>query len=694
MADLGVEPGACRAAAVDASGGAWPQSQRKRRAADGGCARSQVPLIYLVSRAAQGRQLAALLPCALAVLCLAVSSCLSLAFLYSRGCDASKDALLTALVRLEYAQMSVLSLALLSEAVTSPSSRLGSQSSAMAAASLYFGSAHLTIVLKWVVSQMPVRFMVLPEAARNAAVAAATLAVAHARQPDGVTTPLLLSVLARGAVVTLAATLLCAVCHGRTFAPTHLPAALSRSDGRAAGRAADSLTRFCVRAASAMLPECIMSATAIAGVSMGVLFSILVNGGFGLGFCDLCRRINAVVGCSLLITGAAKMQAGTSTGLGMLERRLGRSTVSDVGLEARLAEAGSERDVLRCASEAAHALFPQARAQVLVSLLDDRSLRPACIEAAAMEERERGALHAAVASADARSSCAFVCGAGGAPVADSRDWSAGCAEFSDWRAAVASGVAAQQLVTARFTAGAHVAGYVLLAFTAVQGFASNDPATHDALRALCDCTGAALLRRRAADASAAAAARLAHVERLAGDIFPAVRAPKWISTHACALLTSAPHPFCNSQHLLERVASRMCQDAPPPLVERHECVSVIFADVVGWTQRAAGMSPEEAMRLLDRLWQRFDTLCSSHGTYKVRFRYGIAARLRVLACMLTCMPILQTRRWRLSAICIWLSAACTRLGATTRRRRCASRSTCTPRLLAWPMRARRASQSV
>jgi class 3 adenylate cyclase len=143
------------------------------------------------------------------------------------------------------------------------------------------------------------------------------------------------------------------------------------------------------------------------------------------------------------------------------------------------------------------------------------------------------------------------------------------------------------------------------------------------------------------------------------------------------LLTSAPHPFCNSQHLLERVASRMCQDAPPPLVERHECVSVIFADVVGWTQRAAGMSPEEAMRLLDRLWQRFDTLCSSHGTYKVRFRYGIAARLRVLACMLTCMPILQTRRWRLSAICI-----------------CASRSTCTPRLLAWPMRARRASQSV
>jgi hypothetical protein len=30
------------------------------------------------------------------------------------------------------------------------------------------------------------------------------------------------------------------------------------------------------------------------------------------------------------------------------------------------------------------------------------------------------------------------------------------------------------------------------------------------------------------------------------------------------------------------------------------------------------MSPEEAMQLLDRLFQRFDTLATAHGIYKAR----------------------------------------------------------------------------
>ena len=523
-----------------------------------------VPLAYFARRCAavawRSPQLSAAPPLA-ALTCLLVSCLLALCFLYARAQDAARDALLTALVRLEHAQMSVLSLALLLEAVTRPGSCPGGTSAAAACAASYFSSAHCTLALKWVVTQVPVRVMMLPEAARNAAVAAGTLALVYARQPEGLTAPLLMFVMARALAVTLAAPLLCAVCHSRTFNTAHLPAELSRHDGHITGRVATFWARVCVRAANAILPEYVMSSTAVTGVSMGVFFSLAVNGGLGGDFRDVCRRVNAVSAFSLLVAGVAKIQAGTSTDMVMLERRLGRSSVSgsaallELGLDARLADAGSEAEVLRCASEAAHSLFPQARAQALVSLVDARSLRPAHIEAAALEERERTALHAALTEPEARgSSAAFVCGPGGAPIADSRDFSAGADSFSDWRAAREAGLGAHQLVTARFSTGASPSGYLVLAFGGEHGFPSNEPAALDALRALCDVTGAALLRRRAADAASSAAARLAHVERLAADIFPA--------------------------HLLEQVATRMSADEPGPLVEHHTCVSVVFADVV------------------------------------------------------------------------------------------------------------------
>jgi class 3 adenylate cyclase len=45
-------------------------------------------------------------------------------------------------------------------------------------------------------------------------------------------------------------------------------------------------------------------------------------------------------------------------------------------------------------------------------------------------------------------------------------------------------------------------------------------------------------------------------------------------------------------------------------------VTVIFADIVSWTSLAATLTADASMRLLDKLFQRFDTLCSSHGVYK------------------------------------------------------------------------------
>jgi class 3 adenylate cyclase len=50
----------------------------------------------------------------------------------------------------------------------------------------------------------------------------------------------------------------------------------------------------------------------------------------------------------------------------------------------------------------------------------------------------------------------------------------------------------------------------------------------------------------------------------------------------------------------------MCHPLPPP--------------PAGFTRIAALMSPGETMQLLDRLFQRFDTLATAHGIYKARAR--------------------------------------------------------------------------
>ncbi len=39
--------------------------------------------------------------------------------------------------------------------------------------------------------------------------------------------------------------------------------------------------------------------------------------------------------------------------------------------------------------------------------------------------------------------------------------------------------------------------------------------------------------------------------------------------------------------------------------------------MVGFTATCAALPPADAMALLDRLWQRFDTLASASGVFKV-----------------------------------------------------------------------------
>jgi hypothetical protein len=134
-----------------------------------------------------------------------------------------------------------------------------------------------------------------------------------------------------------------------------------------------------------------------------------------------------------------------------------------------------------------------------------------------------------------------------------------------------------------------------------------------------------------------------------------------------------------------------CADFLPDYAD---CVTLIFADVAGWTALAGGMHPSEAHAALDALWQRFDTL-------------AVGALLRFVRCLLPhLMPACHvltraslspffcnhqrtassrlTRWWTHTAP--WL-ASCPR-AQTTAARRCGSRWTCTPQRRQWAARWR------
>jgi hypothetical protein len=521
------------------------------------------------------------------------------------------------LVLLECASQCVLSVALLNEATFSPGHRNCPlhDASPAACARAYFYSAHLSLATKWTLSQLPVRLVVLPEAARNALVACLTLA--YAARDGGFTLRLAAAVLARSAAASALVPLAAALCHNRVVSMRHLPSGLDAAPA-ALAPAVSALAWRARTAAAALLPEAIVEPAALTGTAVGVLLSIAINGGLGRGFVDVARRVNVVVGAAAAVSAASKLHAGTASALELMERRLRRRGARDAAaaaLDARLAAAVSEHDVLRVASEAVTALFPAARAQALASLAEGGDAAAphaiAFLEVTALEESERRALQAALTLPEG-TSAAFVCAAGGGDVADSHDWRDGTAAFADWAAATAGGCAAAQIVTARLSGGPTAAGFVVLVFGASDGgFASDDVAAHASLRAFCDAVGAALLRRRALDAAQLAAAAIAASQELARDVFP----PHLINALKDRQAAAADRAADASADGGAGVAAAAEVDL---LMDHHASVSIVFADIVSWTQIASALSPEASMRVLDAMWQRFDTLATAHGCYKAR----------------------------------------------------------------------------
>ena len=77
-----------------------------------------------------------------------------------------------------------------------------------------------------------------------------------------------------------------------------------------------------------------------------------------------------------------------------------------------------------------------------------------------------------------------------------------------------------------------------------------------------------------------------------------------------------------SEHLLlnilpETVANRL-KEQPTTIAEAFAEVTVLFADIVGFTQLSTQVSPQELVGLLNRIFSAFDELAEKHGLEKIK----------------------------------------------------------------------------
>lgn len=65
------------------------------------------------------------------------------------------------------------------------------------------------------------------------------------------------------------------------------------------------------------------------------------------------------------------------------------------------------------------------------------------------------------------------------------------------------------------------------------------------------------------------------------------------------------------------IAQRL-QDGESPIADKAESVTVVFADLVGFTPLAATMPADDVVRLLDNIFRRFDACAAQAGMEKVK----------------------------------------------------------------------------
>ena len=75
------------------------------------------------------------------------------------------------------------------------------------------------------------------------------------------------------------------------------------------------------------------------------------------------------------------------------------------------------------------------------------------------------------------------------------------------------------------------------------------------------------------------------------------------------------------ERLLEEVfpahIAKALREGGKPEPESRECVTIFFSDIVGFTNISSALSPLKVSDMLDRLYQKFDSLSHEHDVYKV-----------------------------------------------------------------------------
>jgi class 3 adenylate cyclase len=71
-------------------------------------------------------------------------------------------------------------------------------------------------------------------------------------------------------------------------------------------------------------------------------------------------------------------------------------------------------------------------------------------------------------------------------------------------------------------------------------------------------------------------------------------------------------------NILPEPIARRLKAGEEPIADQHAEVTVLFADIVGFTAMTAGMDPDDLVRLLDRVFHEFDRIAQDHEIQKVK----------------------------------------------------------------------------
>jgi adenylate cyclase len=66
------------------------------------------------------------------------------------------------------------------------------------------------------------------------------------------------------------------------------------------------------------------------------------------------------------------------------------------------------------------------------------------------------------------------------------------------------------------------------------------------------------------------------------------------------------------------IAERLKEPDRSVIADKYDEASVLFADIVGFTERASSTAPADLVRFLDRLYSAFDALVDKHGLEKIK----------------------------------------------------------------------------